>query len=175
MFTRPRLLPVLCLVALSCSAGCGGDRDSASEALVDDALQANARQQALADERQAGDSRLTLETEAGLYRAASGDDLPLPASFPGDVALPGDARIVTATELGQTLSLGLHSPRSAAAVFADFRQAQRAAGWREAKVQDAASVRIVGFDKAGRHMDANVVDEPQGGTMLTITVGPAAD
>ena len=163
------------LAALLCSA-CGPDPDSASEALVDEALEANARQQA-ADEKQAanGERTLTLETEGGLYSATSGDDLPLPDGFPGDVPLPRDASITSATRLGETISLGAHSPRSLARVFDEFRRAQREAGWTEATVQADATVRVAGFDKAGLHLEANFVEETGGGTTLALTVGPAGD
>lgn len=174
MAPSTRLLLIACFAVLCCGA-CKRGRESASETLVNEALQANARQQAGDTAGEPGERELTLETEAGLYRASSGDDLPLPANFPGDIALPGDGRIVTATELGQTLSLGLHSPRSVDLVFAEFRKTQRAAGWTESTVQGQAPVRIAGFDKAGRHLEANAVEEPEGGSTLTITVGPAAD
>ncbi|KFL36073.1 hypothetical protein [Arenimonas donghaensis] len=174
MAPSARLILVACLAVLSCGA-CSRDRHSASETLVDEALEANARQQAEDTAGQARERELTLETEAGLYRASSGDDLPLPAGFPGDITLPADARIVTATELGDTLSLGLHSPRSVELVLAEFRRAQRAAGWTESTMQDQATVRIAGFDKGDRYLEANVVQEPEGGSTLTITVGPAAD
>lgn len=174
MAPSARCLLVACFAAMVCGA-CDVGRNDASEALVDEALEANARQQADEPGGAPGQSELTLETEAGLYRASSGDDLPLPADFPGDIALPGDARIVTATELGERRSLGLHSPRSVELVLAEFRRAQRAAGWVETTVPDDASVRVAGFDKAGRRLEANFVGEPAGGTTLTITVGPAAD
>ena len=168
-----RQLFAACFAATLCFA-CAPDRDKASETLVGQALDANARQQSAGAGEERGERTLTLETESGLYSAASGDNLRLPDNFPADIALPGDARIITATELGPTLSLGLHSPRSVAPVFADFRQAQRAAGWAETTVQDAARVRIAGFNKGGRRLEANFVDEPEGGTTLTISVGPAA-
>ena len=174
MAPNARLLLAACLAVLLCGA-CDRDRGSASETLVDEALEANARQQAEDTAGQSHQRELTLETEAGLYRASSGEDLSLPANCPGDVARPGDARIVTATELGDTLSLGLHSPRSTELVFAEFRRAQRAAGWTESTVQDQAPVRIAGFAKAGRYLEANIVQEPDGGSTLTVTVGPAAD
>lgn len=168
--------PLLCagLAALLCS-GCGSDHESASQALVDQALEANARQQAGEAEASVGERTLTLETEGGLYSAISGNDLTLPEGFPDDIALPADARIVTATELGATASLGLHSPRSLDLVFAEFRRAHRAAGWTETTLQDNAAVHIAGFDKADRHLDAEFVSEASGGTALAITVGPKAD
>lgn len=169
-----RHLPMVFLAALLCS-GCGPDPESASEALVDEALEANARQQAAEGEAAHGDRTLTLETEAGLYSSTSGDNLSLPDDFPGDVSLPRDARITSATHLGATISLGAHSPRSLALVFDEFRQAQRAAGWTEAAVQADAAVRVAGFDKAGRHLEANFVEEAGGGTTLALTVGPAGD
>jgi hypothetical protein len=169
---RPLLL--CCVLALLAGA-CTPDPDGASEALVDQALQANARQQAAENQAATGESTLTLETEAGLYSATSGDDLPLPADFPDDVVLPDDARITSSTQLGTTLSLGAHSPRSIDLVFDEFRRAQRGAGWREAAVQDDAAVRVAGFDRTGRHLEANFVEEAGGGTAMAITVGPARD
>ena len=160
-----RMLLPACLVALLCSA-CGPDPDAASETLVREALQANARQQAGEDPAIAGNHTLTLETEEGLYSATSGDDLPLPATFPGDIVLPRDARVSSVTELGPTISVGAHSPRSLALVFEEFRRAQQAAGWSEASVRADAAVRVTGFDKAGRHLEANFVEEAGGGTTL---------
>ncbi|WP_374603429.1 hypothetical protein [Arenimonas sp.] len=172
----PIVRPLLtaCLALLLCSA-CGPDPDAAQESLVREALQANARQQADADPARAGNQTLTLETEEGLYSATSGDDLPLPAGFPADVVLPRDAQIGSVTELGPTISLGAHSPRSVALVFEEFRQAQQAAGWSEARVEADAAVRVTGFDKAGRHLEANFVEEAGGGTTLALTVGPAGN
>ena len=164
MAPSARHLLSVCLAALLCSA-CGPDPDSASEALVDEALEANARQQAAEQ----------LETEGGLYSATSGDDLPVPGDFPGDVPLPPDASITSATHHGGTISLGAHSPRSLDLVFEEFRRAQRAAGWSEATVQADATVRVAGFDKDGRHLEANFVEEAGGGTTLALTVGPAGD
>ena len=174
MAPSARHLLSVCLAALLCSA-CGPDPESASEALVDEALEANARQQATEGQAASGERTLTLETEAGLYSSTSGDNLPLPEDFPGDVPLPRDASITSATRLGETISLGAHSPRSLALVFDEFRQAQRAAGWTEAAVQADATVRVAGFDKAGRHLEANFVEEAGGGTTLALTVGPAGD
>lgn len=174
MAPSTRHLPPFFLAALLCSA-CGPDPESASEALVDEALQANARQQAADGGAANGEHTLTLETEAGLYSSTSGDNLPLPDDFPGDVPLPRDASITSATRLGETISLGAHSPRSLGLVFDEFRQAQRAAGWTEAAVQADATVRVAGFDKGGRHLEANFVEEAGGGTTLALTVGPAGD
>jgi hypothetical protein len=174
MAPSARHLLSVCLAALLCSA-CGPDPESASEALVDEALEANARQQATEGQAANGERTLTLETEAGLYSSTSGDNLPLPDDFPGDVKLPRDASITSATRLGGTISLGAHSPRSLALVFDEFRRAQRAAGWTEAAVQADATVRVAGFDKAGRHLEANFVEEAGGGTTLALTVGPAGD
>ena len=174
MAPSTRHLLSVCLAALLCSA-CGPDPQSASETLVDEALEANARQQAAENMAANGERTLTLETEGGLYSATSGDDLPLPDDFPGDVPLPPDARITSATHHGGTISLGAHSPRSLALVFEEFRRAQRAAGWSEATVQTDATVRVAGFDKDGRHLEANFVEEAGGGTTLALTVGPAGD
>ncbi|GGA82226.1 hypothetical protein GCM10011521_20740 [Arenimonas soli] len=174
MAPSTRHLLTACLAALLCSA-CGDEPVGAPETLVDKALEANARQQAAESQAADGERKLTLETEAGLYRATSGDNLSLPADFPADVPLPRDASITNATQLGATISLGAHSPRSLALVFDEFRRAQRAAGWTEATVQADAIVRVAGFDKAGRHLEANFVEEAGGGTTLAVTVGPAGD
>lgn len=165
---------MFCLAALLCSA-CGPDHESASEALVGEALEANARQQAAEGEAANSERTLTLETEAGLYSSTSGDDLPLPDDFPADVPLPEDASITSATQLGATISLGAHSPRSLALVFDEFRRAQRAAGWTEVTVQADAAVHVAGFDKAERHLEANFVEEAGGGTAVALTVGPAGN
>ncbi|GAB2665577.1 hypothetical protein [Arenimonas aestuarii] len=168
-----RLLPA-CLAALLCCA-CGGTPDSAPGTLVEEALEANARQQAADGQAAVGERTLTLETEAGIYRATSGDNLALPEDFPDDVSLPRDASITSATRLGATVSLGVHSPRGLAMVFEEFRKAQRAAGWTEVTVQADATVRVAGFDKDSRHLEADFVEETGGGTTLALTVGPAGD
>lgn len=163
-------LPALLLVA------CGSADPGAADALLEQALEANARQRAAAGPRPRPDAERTLmlETDAGLYVSTAGPDLSLPPGFPGDVALPADARILTATRLDGAWSLVLHSPRSLGQVFDEFRGAQRGAGWRLALQRADAPVHVASFDKDRQHLEANFVAEPRGGTTVSLTVGPGA-
>lgn len=168
-----RFLPGLLLPALLLAA-CGHESPAATDVLLDQALEANARQRAGGKPTPQAERTLTLETDAGLYTSTAGPDLALPPGFPGDVALPDDARILTATHLDGAWSLVVHSPRSLALVFNEFRGAQHGAGWRVALLRDDAPVHVASFDKGRQHMEASFVAEAAGGTTLSLTVGPAA-
>lgn len=162
------LLPALLLAA------CGHADPAATDVLLDQALEANARQRAGAKPAAGVERTLTLETEAGLYTSTAGPDLALPTGFPGDIALPADARILTATHLDGAWSLVLHSPRSLALVFEEFRGAQSGAGWTVSALRDDAPVHVASFDKGRQHLEASFVAEVAGGTTLSLTVAPGA-
>ena len=89
---------------------------------------------------------------------------------PADVALPADARILTSMTLGANTSVSLHSPRSLALVFEEFRTAQRAAAWSELEARERPPVQSLGFRKDGRRLEADFVAEPGGGTTVAVSV-----
>ena len=163
------LLPALLVLA------CAREEAAGPDPLVEQAIEASAGPDAPAANAGNGQETITIETEDGLYTATSGDDLPRPPGFPADVALPADARILTSMTLGANASISLHSPRSAALVFDEFRRAQRAAGWRELEAREQAPVQSLGFEKQGRHLEADFVAEPGGGTTVAVSVRPVAD
>ena len=158
----PRLLTVALAAALL--AACGKAEEKAEETLVEKAIEASSGQHAEVDIAN-GQQTVTIETEEGTYVATSGDD----------VRLPDDGRLITAMSLGDAVSVSQRSPRAAALVFAEFRQAQAAQGWVEDGVLEQAPIYVAGFTKDQRRMEANVVAEADGGTTLAVTVQPRAD
>lgn len=160
------LLPALLLVA--CGRG-----DTTAETLVDQAIEAGDDRRAAPAPAATAEHTITLETEDGLYTATSGDDLALPRQFPVDVVLPADARVLTSMTLGPAVSVSLRSPRSRGIVFAEFRAAQRAAGWVEFESVEQAPVLTLGLSKDGRRLEADFVAEASGGSTLAISVRPA--
>lgn len=172
MEPTPRLLAAALSAALL--AACGQAPDKAKESLVEKAIEASSGQHAEVDTGD-GQQTVTIETEAGTYVATSGEGVRLPATFPADVRLPEDGRLVTAMSLGQAVSVSQRSPRAAALVFAEFRQAQAAQGWAEAGVLEQAPIYVAGFTKDQRRMEANFVAEADGGTTLAIAVQPRAN
>lgn len=167
----PRTLMTWLLAPLLLGA-CGLHDTGGTDVLLDQALEANARQRAGATPAPGAERTLTVETQAGLYTSTTGEDLARPPGFPEDIALPGDARILTATHLDGAWSLVLHSPRSVGLVFDDFRGAQHRGGWVVDAVREGAPVRVASFDKGRQHLEANFMAEPAGGTTLSLTVGP---
>lgn len=157
------------------ASACGRDGNGGTDALVEQAIEASSEPASRTGGNGGIADVVTIETEEGLYTATSGEDLPLPDQFPGDVALPVDARVLTSMTLGPALSVSLRSPRSLPLVFDEFRAAQRAAGWREAEAIEGSAVQALGFTKDGRHLEANFVAEPTGGTTLAISLRPTAD
>ncbi|OHE80861.1 MAG: hypothetical protein A2X76_12445 [Lysobacterales bacterium GWF1_69_6] len=172
MEPMPRLLTVALAAALL--AACGKAEEKAEETLVEKAIEASSGQHAEVDIAN-GQQTVTIETEEGTYVATSGDDVRLPDTFPADVRLPDDGRLITAMSLGDAVSVSQRSPRAAALVFAEFRQAQAAQGWVEDGVLEQAPIYVAGFTKDQRRMEANVVAEADGGTTLAVTVQPRAD
>ena len=164
---------VLALVFVLALAPACGREPSRAEVLVERALEASGTPVARPLPPPAGEKIVTVETEDGLYTATSGEDLPLPAGFPGDVALPADGRVQVSTTLGEAMSVTLHSPRSPEPVFEEFRAAQRAAGWREAEVSERSPVQALGLSKNGRLLQATFATEPDGGTAVSLSVQPA--
>ena len=167
----PRTLTPWLLLPLLLGA-CGLHDTGHADALLDQALEANARHRSGVKPAPGAERTLTVETEAGLYTSTTGEDLARPPGFPEDIALPADARILTATHLDGAWSLVLHSPRSLGLVFDDFRGAQHRAGWSVAAVREGAPVHVAGFDKGRQHLEANFMAAPAGGTTLSLTVGP---
>ncbi|KFN52041.1 hypothetical protein N790_03670 [Arenimonas malthae CC-JY-1] len=172
MEPMPRLLAAALAAVLL--AACGKAEEKADETLVEKAIEASSGQHAEVDIAD-GQQTVTIETEEGTYVATSGDDVRLPDTFPADVRLPEDGRLVTAMSLGEAVSVSQRSPRAAALVFAEFRQAQVAQGWTESAVLEQAPIYVAGFTKDQRRMEANFVAEADGGTTLAVTVQPGAD
>ena len=161
-------------LAATLLAACGKAGEKAEETLVEKAIEASSGQHAEVDIAD-GQQTVTIETEEGTYVATSGDDVRLPATFPADVRLPDDGRLVTAMSLGEAVSVSQRSPRAAALVFAEFRRAQAAQGWAEAGVLEQAPIYVAGFTKDQRRLEANFVAEADGGTTLAVTVQPRTD
>ncbi|MDY0020864.1 hypothetical protein [Arenimonas caeni] len=172
----PRTIALLTLALPALLAGaCHRDGRNGGGDLVGKAIEAAGEPGAPAPGVDGARDVVTIETEEGLYTATSGEDLPLPAQFPGDVVLPVDARVLTSMTLGPAVSVSLRSPRSLGLVFDEFRAAQLAAGWREDVALEQAPVQALGFHKDGRRLEANFVAEPGGGTTLAISLRPASD
>lgn len=167
---RPCLTTLLLPAVLAGACARDGGR---GDALVEQAIEAGGTAAESGTRRRGVEDIVTIETEGGLYTAASGEDLPLPAQFPADVVLPVDARVLTSMTLGPAVSVSLRSPRSLGLVFDEFRAAQAAAGWREHEALEQAPVQALGFHKDGRHLEANFVAEPGGGTTLAVSLRPA--
>lgn len=174
MAHRVAALMAVLLPALLATA-CGRD-EARNSALVERAIEATGEPVAPAGEAPAIDEHIvTLETEDGLYTATSGDDLALPPGFPDDVQLPADARVQAYTTLGEAVSVGLHSPRSASLLFDEFRAAQRARGWQEAEAIELAPVQSLGLRKDSRLLEATFTAEADGGTAVSLALRPAGD
>ena len=163
-------LPVAAF-ALLLFAACGRSEETASEALVEKALEAQTGQK-VDVESEDGQQTYTLETEDGTYTASTGAGVRMPEQFGDDVRLPPDAVLITAMSLGPAASVSLRSEREIGRAFDEFRRAQVAAGWTESSVMRQDPVHAVVFDKDSRRLTASFVAEAGNGATISLSVQP---
>ncbi|TWH99378.1 hypothetical protein IP90_03117 [Luteimonas cucumeris] len=98
-----------------------------------------------------GKGGVTLKTEKGEVNINSGDDLPLPKGFPGDLFLPEAYRVESVMEMGGAQVLSLRTQGAVPALYVDARAAMAKQGWKETMaMQPQADNALVSFEKERR-------------------------
>jgi hypothetical protein len=167
----PRTLLSLALLTLLVSA-CGNSEEAASEALAEQALEASTG----ADvdiENEDGVHRVTARTEQGELVHSSGENVPLPDDFPGDVTLPASYQVVSVMTMGPATSVVLRSPEPASEIFSQIRGGQSGAGWKETMSMQGADGSMLGFEKDGRSLLVNLRDDLDGQSVVSLSLQAA--
>ncbi len=166
-------LPRFLLAAALLSAGlgaCGQARESAAEAMAEQALEAQAEAGDADIRTQDGRSTLDLQTEQGRLQHTVGEDVPLPADFPSDVVLPLDYTVVSVMRMGPSQSLVLRSPEPLSALVERYKTGQSEHGWRETMSMQGPEGAALGFEKAERGMLVNLRPDPEGRTTVSLSL-----
>ena len=170
MFPARIALPAV-LAALMLSA-CGKSQEQTAEALAEQALEASTGAE-IDIEAQDGVHRVTARTDEGELVHSTGEDVPLPPGFPGDITLPADYRVVSVMTMGPAMSVVMRSPEPAAEVFSELRRGQAASGWKETLSMQGAEGSMLGFEKDGRSLLVNLRDDLDGKTVVSLSLQSA--
>ena len=166
-------VPRLLLVAAVLSAGvaaCGKGRDSAAEAMAEQALEAQANVSDADIRSEDGRTTLDLQTDEGRLQHTVGEAVPLPSDFPDDVVLPQDYTVVSVMRMGPSQSLVLRSPEPIAALVEHYKAGQADRGWRETLSMQGPEGAALGFEKARRGMLVNLRPDVEGQTMVSLSL-----
>lgn len=165
----PRLNAIAAVLVVSLLAACGKAKDSAAEALAEQALELRTGQGV---EIAAGDgsNTVTIDGKQGQYQHTTGEDVPLPADFPKDVVLPGDYTVVSVMTMGPARSVVLRSEESMSSLFEHFKSGQAGKGWKETVSMQGAEGSMLGFEKDRRGVLVNLRSDIEGQTVVSLSL-----
>jgi hypothetical protein len=149
--------------ALALSA-CG---KSVGERAAEAAIEAKTGQKAEVD---ADSGTVTMKTEQGEMKIASGDAAKLPANFPKDVYLPADYKVESAMEMPNAFVLNLDAPGQPKAMFEEAGKRMAAEGWKQSMSMQQDAVQIAVYEKDKRNATFSVSDNPGKGVKLNVQV-----
>lgn len=164
MSSQFRLSPCVAVlaVALVLPAGCQRTADNLAEGAIERA--SNGKVEVERD----GD-KTTLKTARGEMTMQAGESLPLPASFPKDVYLPGDYAVNSVMDLEGVNVLSLRAPGKVPALFADARAAMAAQGWKETMaMQHSVDNALLAFEKEQRAATLSFNHDGDDGVILGV-------
>lgn len=150
-------------------AACGQAQESASEALAEQALEAQTGA-AIDLDTENGVSTLTMQTDEGPLQHSVGENVPLPADFPKDVVLPEEFTVVSVMKMGPTQSVVLRSSETMAALYDQYKAGQTGRGWKETMSMQGAEGASLGFEKDKRGMLVNLRPDIEGQTMVSLSL-----
>jgi hypothetical protein len=128
-----------------CLAGCG---KSPSERLAEAAVSAASGHKVEVDK---DGGQVTIKSDQGDLKIASGESAALPASFPKDVYLPAEYSIDSVMEMPNAQVVSLAASGSAATLFADASKQMQAQGWKQTMaMQQSGSAQMLAFEKDRR-------------------------
>lgn len=166
--TPSRILPAVA-VAVVLLAACGKAQESASEALAEQALEAQTGAEVDLDTED-GVSTVTMKTDEGQLQHSVGENVPLPADFPKDVVLPDEYTVVSVMKMGPTQSVVLRSPETMATLFIHYKDGQADRGWRETMSMQGPEGGSMGFEKDKRGVLVNLRPDIEGQTIVSLSL-----
>jgi hypothetical protein len=150
-------------------AACGKAQESASEALAEQALEAQTGAEVDLDTED-GVSTLTMETDEGQLQHSVGENVPLPEDFPKDVVLPDDYTVVSVMKMGPSQSVVLRSRETMATLYDQYKAGQTGNGWKETMSMQGPEGAALGFEKDKRGMLVNLRPDIEGQTMVSLSL-----
>lgn len=166
--TRTRTLLAVTVAAVLLAA-CGKAQESASEALAEQALEAQTGAEVELDTED-GVSTVTMKTEEGQLQHSVGENVPLPEDFPKDVVLPDDYTVVSVMKMGPTQSVVLRSRETLSVLYDQYKTGQADQGWKETMSMQGAEGAALGFEKDRRGMLVNLRPDIEGQTMVSLSL-----
>lgn len=167
------MTPSRALLAVAVSAillaACGKTQESASEALAEQALEAQARVGADLGTDDGVDT-VTLRTDQGPLQHSTGENVPLPDDFPRDVVLPAEFTVVSVMKMGPSQSVVLRSRETLTTLYDQYRTGQADHGWKETLSMQGAEGASLGFEKDERDMLVNLRPDIEGQTMVSLSL-----
>ena len=115
------------------------------------------------------DNSMTIQTDEGTMKIASGGDAKLPDSFPADILVYKGASLQTVMEVPQGFNLMLKTPDAADKVLEAYKSSMTSQGWTQEMAMDMGAQKMIAFKKDNRTV--NIVLTPEdGATQVTLTV-----
>lgn len=138
---RLRLAAVTMVVAVQALAGCQQARDTATAVAIERATGSQV------EVKRDGD-RLTLRSPNGEMAIQTGDSVPLPANFPGDVYLPEDYLVNSVMDLQGVSVISLSAPGQLSSLYAAARDRMQSEGWTQSMAaQHSSDTALLAFQK----------------------------
>ena len=110
-------------------------------------------------------SQVTIKTDQGEMKVNSGDNVPLPKDFPGDVHLPASYTIKSAMQVGPSMVLEMHTPTAMQAIYSDYDSSMKSGGWTEAMaMQTSDKEALLNFQKDKRNVVVSIHASDEGGS-----------
>jgi hypothetical protein len=136
---------------------CQRMQDAAAEAAAEQAAEAATGQEVDVERNADGSTTTTVETADGTASVSSGENLQLPADFPGDVHLPDGYSIRGVFQMGGAYTITLRAQASVGSVFEDYHQKMTAAGWQQQMASQNNEAAMLVFQNGQRNLMVNLV------------------
>lgn len=140
----PSLALAIVALALVALGGCRKSQESIADAAIERASDGKVKIDRDGD-------RMTIKTDQGEMAVQSGEALPLPKDFPGDVYLPPDYRINSVMDLGGAKVLSLQADGKVSVLFDAARTAMDKQGWKQTMaMQNSTDTAMLAYEKDKR-------------------------
>jgi hypothetical protein len=144
-------------------SGCG---KKAADRIVEESIEASVGGKAKVDIK---DNSMTIQTDEGTLKFASGGDAKIPASFPQDILVYKDASIQTVMEVPQGFNIILQTHDAAAKVQEAYQTSMTSQGWTQEMAMDMGEQKMLTFKKEQRTVSIVMTPE-DGATQIAMTV-----
>lgn len=138
------LLLVMTVATVVALGGCRKSQESIADAAIERASGGKVKVDRDGD-------RMTIKTDQGEMAVQSGEALPLPKDFPGDVYLPPGYRINSVMDLGGAKVLSLQADGKVSVLFDAARAAMDKQGWKQTMaMQNSTDTAMLAYEKDQR-------------------------